>query len=311
MQVILTSFRIVAELLILVGIGMLLKQKNIVSAQTVREMNRLVMLIFIPLNIFTSIYNSDFETDFDGGYILFILAMGILSCLGGVLLARMLTRKQREQSAFAQVSVRPNDGIFGLPLAHSIYGAPVDGVAAISCAFLAPFFNFFAVVLFESYAGGKVSPGKMIMKIIRNPIIIASVIAITIKVINIQLPAVLFNSINYLSRGCTGVSLLVLGTSFNFRNDASKKLISMGLIYKMAIIPVAVMAVSILLGYRNVQLVAILAMFASPCAVSAYSMASGYDADLDLTSSIVVYSYIVCLITLPIIISAVRLLGFI
>ena len=129
MQVILTSFRIIVELLILVGIGMLLKQKNIVSAQTVREMNRLVMLIFIPLNIFTSIYNSDFETDFDGGYILFILAMGILSCLGGVLLARMLTRKQREQSAFAQVSVRPNDGIFGLPLAHSIYGAPVDGVA--------------------------------------------------------------------------------------------------------------------------------------------------------------------------------------
>ena len=195
--------------------------------------------------------------------------------------------------------------------AHSIYGFPVDGVAAISCAFLAPFFNFFAVVLFESYAGGKVAPGKMIMKIIRNPIIIASVIAITITIINIQLPAVLFNSINYLSRGCTGVSLLVLGTSFNFRNDASKKLISLGLIYKMAIIPVAVLAVSILLGYRNVQLVAILAMFASPCAVSAYSMASSYDADLDLTSSIVVYSYLVCLITLPIIISAVRLLGLI
>ena len=52
MQVILTSFIIVVELLILVGIGMLLKQKNIVSAQTVKEMNRLVMLIFIPLNIF-------------------------------------------------------------------------------------------------------------------------------------------------------------------------------------------------------------------------------------------------------------------
>ena len=83
------------------------------------------------------------------------------------------------------------------------------------------------------------------------------------------------------------------------------------LVFEMAIIPVAVLAVSILLGYRNVQLVAILAMFASPCAVSAYSMASGYDADFDLTSSIVVYSYLVCLITLPIIISAVRLLGLI
>ena len=37
MQVILTSFRIIVELLILVGIGMLLKQKNIVSAQTVKR----------------------------------------------------------------------------------------------------------------------------------------------------------------------------------------------------------------------------------------------------------------------------------
>ena len=311
MQVILTSFRIVIELLILIGVGMLLKKYNVVSGSTIKQMNRLVMLIFIPVNIFISIYNSDFETDFDGRYIIFIMAMGVITCIGGVILGRVLTKKSQEQSAFAQASVRPNDGIFGLPLAHAIYGDPVDGIAAISCAFLAPFFNFFAVVLFEKYAGGKVSPGKMLLKIIKNPIIIASIVAIIIKIFAIPLPAVIYNSVNYLSKGCTGISLLVLGTSFNFRNNASKKLIATGLIYKMMIIPLIAILTGLLFSYRDAQLVSIIAMFASPCAVSAYSMAAGYDTDLDLTSSIVVYSYVVCLVTLPIIISAVRLLGLI
>lgn len=310
MSVIITSFEIVIPLLALIFIGYMMKNRGMISPAAIKEMNGLIVNIFIPVNIFMSIYNSDFKSDFNAPYVAYALAASLFTCLGSLFLFRNVSDPRKRSSA-TQSSARHNSGIFGLPLATSIYGEQVAGIAALGVAFTSPLYNTFSVLVLESMTDSRPSLKDLVRKVITNPIIVLTIIAILLKVTGITLPKAIYDTVNYLSKATTGISLLILGASFNLHRSESMSLIVRGLIYKMIVNPAIVIAVAALLGFRGNVIVALLSMFAAPVAISAYSMAAGYDCDLELASGIVVYSYIVCLFTLPVFISVIRILGLI
>ena len=310
MKELLRSIIIVFPLLTLVVIGVLLKERNFISDKTIKEMNRIIFSIFIPVNVFMSIYNSDFKSDFNISYILFIVFSVLLTFIIAYIIFYKV-KDNRVKPALIQASIRPNIAIIGIPLAVSIYGDTIAGMAAIGVAFCAPLYNILAVIIFESFKNNKISFKTLLIKLIRNPIIIATLIAMFIKLLNISIPIFAYDTINYLSRATTGISLIILGASFNFVNDCNSKLLIMSLVYKMFIIPLIVISLAVLIGFRNAYLVCVMSLFAQPVAISAYSFASGYDVDLKLTSSIIVYSYVIALISLPMWIYLLRVFSLI
>ena len=311
MQVLLKSFEIVIPLLALILIGYIMREKGVISQGTIKEMNRLVVDVLIPVNIFMSIYNSDFQTDFNLPYVIFVYAASAFTCIGSFILFSNVKDDKKRASA-TQASARHNSGIFGLPLAISIYGDQVAGIAALGVAFTSPLYNTFSVIVLESMTGNsRPTAGQLAKKIITNPIIVFSAIAIALKVINLEMPVFVYDTMSYISKATTGISLLVLGSSFTLHRSTSAPLMIKGLLYKMIVNPAIVLTAAALLGFRGNVIVSLLSMFAAPVAISAYSMAAGYDCDRELASEIVVYSYILCLVTLPIFISVIRFLGLI
>ncbi|MBR0385761.1 MAG: AEC family transporter [Erysipelotrichaceae bacterium] len=310
MAVLLKSFEIVIPLLSLRLIGFLMKKKGLISQTTISEMNRFIVNVLIPVNIFMSIYNSDFKTDFNLPYVAYIMGASLFTCIGSFIIFHRVPDLKR-RAAVTQASARHNSGIFGLPLAVSIYGEQVAGPAALGVAFTSPLYNTFAVITLESMNGGHPSPLQLIKKVATNPIIVLTIIAIILKVTGISLPVIIYDTMTYISKATTSISLLILGASFTIHKGNSTSLIVKGLAWKMIINPIIVLTVAALLGFRGNVIVSLLSMFAAPVAVSAYSMAAGYDCDLELTGAVVVYSYIVCLVTLPIFISVIRILGLI
>lgn len=310
MKELISSIQIVFPLLALVAVGVLLKKNSLISDKTISEMNKIVFSLFIPVNVFMSIYNSDFKTDFNLKFIIFLIFTVIIHAILAILLFKNI-KDDRIRPAIIQASVRSNLAILGIPLAISVYGDKIAGIAAISVAFCTPLYNIFAILVFESLKKEKTSGKELLFKIFKNPIIIATLIAAIIKLVNTNLPVFAYDTINYLSKATTGISLLVLGASFNFKISSKKKLMIISLIFKMLIAPLISIVLAVMLGFRGIHLACVMCLFAQPVAISAYSFACGYDTDLKLISSIVVYSYVVALFSLPLWITVLKLLALI
>jgi predicted permease len=67
---------------------------------------------------------------------------------------------------------------------------------------------------------------------------------------------------------------------------------------RLVIVPAFALTVGILLGFRDVALVTLIAIFAAPCAVSSYTMAQQMDSDAELAGNTVIFSSLLSCFTM-------------
>ena len=312
MSVFIKSLELASPLLLLTLLGYGLKKGRMLDDDSCIAISRLVINLILPVNIFVSIYDSDFKSSFNLKMILFIVISNFAVIVLMVILAHMLTKDKKKLGALCQAGVRGNYSIFGLPLAISIYGNKVAGPMAIAIAVLTAIYNVYSIGVFEHYEDGNISLGKQIINVLKTPIMIATVIGVAINLLNISIPNFLYQTLSYISKSITAISLINLGSSFNFRiNKNLIKYVVIILVFKLLFLPLVSLPAAVAIGLRNTELVVVLVTATVPIATSAFSTAVCYNTDIELTSSAVVYSYIVCGLTIPIFLSALFSMGLI
>ena len=279
---------------------------------TNKQMSILVFKVLLPINIFMSIYKSDFRRAFNIKYVLFLLISTFIGAIIMALIAKRLTNDPKKLGIMIQDGVRGNHSIFGLPLALAIYGEKVGVYMAIAISFITPLLNIYGLSIFEHYENIKSSFISRLLKVIKTPIVIFSVLGVVFNLANIVLPDEIYNTLNYISISLTAISLINLGSGFNLKLDKRilKYLLAI-IVFKLIVLPAFTVTGAALLGFRNEELVAIFVMSSVPLAVSSYATAAIYDVDLDLANSAVVYSHIICAVTIPLILSIIISLGLI
>lgn len=312
MDALITSIKLASPLLLLIALGYYLKKIKFLDENISVQLSQLVLKVILPINIFVSIYNSDFKTDFDTKMILFIVVSNVVLSIGMIILAHFVTSDKRQLGALMQAGVRGNYSIFAMPLAISIYGDKIAAPMAISIAFLTPLYNVYAVAIFEHYEDGDPNYLKQLIRVLKTPIMIATILAVAFKLFDVVIPSVLYETLNYISKSITAVSLMNLGLSFNFKiNKSTIKLLAIALVYKLVVVPLVSLPAAIYLGFNHTALVVILVCATAPVATSAFATAVCYDTDIELTNSAVVYSYVFCAITIPIALAIITTLGLI
>lgn len=312
MTTFLKSLQLAAPLLILTALGYFLKRINMLDDNSCKTISKLVLDVILPINIFISIYDSDFKTSFNLKLILFIVISNILVSILMLCISHLMSKDPKKLGALSQAGVRGNYSIFGLPLAISIYGSKIAGPMAIAIAFLTPLYNVYAISLFEHYQDSNISIGKQIINVLKTPIMIATLLAIIINLTKIHLPEFVYQTLSYISKSVTAISLINLGSSFNFKIEKSLiKFVTVAILFKLIVVPTISIASAISLGFKYDDLIVILVCATSPIATSAFSTAVCYNTDIKLTSSAVVYSYVFCAISIPLFLSILFSMGVI
>ena len=94
-----------------------------------------------------------------------------------------------------------------------------------------------------------------------------------------------------LGNAATPLGLILLGASLNFSNfKNSLRNLSISVICRLVINPAILIALAIALGFRGVELCAVLVVFAVPVSVNSYTLAMQLDGDYHLAGSIVLIS---------------------
>lgn len=306
------AFSVVFPLFFMMSLGYILKRLRVLNDAFIKELNQFCFLIFLPFILFSNIYKSDFFSIFSLKLILFALITAILLFFFLIFFISRIEKDNKKRSVMIQGIFRSNFILFGIPVTASLYGAQNISSTALLIAFMIPLFNLLSVVTLQYFSAQKLNLLRLTQSVLKNPLIIAAMIAFFFILTGIKLPAVIDKSISDVSQVATPLALIALGGSFTFTSlSHSFRQLSITVIGKLLILPLILIPISIFLGFRNIELTALMALFASPTAVSTYTMAQNSDADDILAGQIVVVSSLLSTITIFLFITILKSLTLI
>ncbi|GAA0776667.1 AEC family transporter [Clostridium subterminale] len=298
MENLILSLNVVLPLFFTMALGYVLKRLKMFDDNTLKVMNSITFKAFLPLLLFYNIYKTDLNGAINLKLILFALISVTLTFVILCIIIPLIEKNNQKRGVLIQGIFRSNFVIFGLPVACSLFSDDKVGVVAILIATVVPLFNMLAVIALEIFRCGKLDIKNTLKGIITNPLIIASAIGLSFLSLGIKLPTAIEKSVSDISRIATPLSLILLGGSFAFTDVKTHlKQTVIGVTGRLIIIPGILMPISIWLGFRDVELLALMLIFASPTAISSFTMAQKMDADSDLAAQIVVFTSAFCILT--------------
>ena len=313
MENLILSFNVIAPLFFLMVIGyVLVHHTKLADKELCSKANALVFKVFLPCMLFKNIYQSDIKTQMQGELCLFaagsLLVLFLLLCL----VVPKVVKQENQQGVVIQGIFGSNYVIFGVAIVEKMYGPENTVTAAILSAILVPMYNFLAVIALSVFGEKRERDWKKVIgNIVKNPLIIASVLGIVFSYVGIQLPQAVETTIGDLAKLATPIAFLILGGDFDFSKVRGNLKIAWGVIFvKMIVLPLLAIPIVIGMGYRDADLLSALLAYQTPVAVSSYIMAQQAGADEQLAGQLVVFSSALSIVTLFVTIFILRQTGY-
>ena len=299
MQNLILSFNVVAPLIVYMLVGVVLRRTNVVDERVMRGANNIIYYVTLPLMCYRAVAASDLTTMFNTPYLLYLtIAIFVLYGLTA-LLVPVFCKQNNRRGVYILSIFRSNDTIFGFAVAAALLGDNNLGLMSIAISLCVPLFGLLSVIAMERYRGERLPFGKVLLRVITNPIIISCAVGFLVNLLHITLPTVLQKPIDGLAASTTPIAFVLLGGTISFsaiqKNRAG--IIAVSLL-RLLIIPIVVVGSFLLLGFRGEFLVVILIIFGAPVAMVTYSMAVGMQADDELAATLVAVTSVLSILTM-------------
>lgn len=314
MESLLFALEAVSPIIIMVAIGYLIKRMGLLTTDMAKIINKLVFRIFLPAMLFLNVYKIESLSSIQLDYILYAV-IAIISifalAIPGVIL---ITPRGDRRGALLQACFRSNYALIGIPLAASLFGQEGVSVATLLSAASIPLFNILAVISLSVFGKGDSEPRvkKILLGIVKNPLIQSIFLGLIILCIRMMFIEheisfrmtdirPLYTVLGYLSNLATPLALLMLGVQFEFSAVSSlKKEILFGTLMRTVIVPLLGLGAAFLFfrdSFDGAKFAALVALFATPVAVSSVPMAQEMGADHTLAGQLVVWTTLTSAIT--------------
>lgn len=292
---------------------LLVNYTSLADCKLTKQTNAIVFKIFLPCMLFYNVYQSDIGAEIHSRIKLCIWAAGgllilfVLLCL----IVPKVVKQENQQGVVIQGIFRSNYVIFGVAVVQNMYGVKSTTTAAILSAILVPMYNFLAVVALSIFGEKRETDWKkIILDIVKNPLIISSVLGIIFSLLGIRLPTAVDTTVQDLAKLSTPIAFMILGGDLDFSKvRGNLKVASVVLTIKLVILPLIMIPMIVMMGYRDADLLSGLLAYQTPVAVSSYIMAQQAGADGQLAGQLVVFSSVLSIFTLFVTILILRTIG--
>lgn len=329
------SCNVILPIVLLVLLGYFLKCIKVFDDVFLDKANKIVFKVFIPILLFSNIAFIDKETfsSINWGLLLYSVIAILVLFLLGLVIVLLFVKDNKQKGVILQCVFRSNYAIIGIPLCEFICSGMSDeikskaiGIATIMAAVSVPLFNILAVIslsIFDKDSDNKINIKDILKKIITNPLIIgvlSGLIFLGIKFllmnINIDLSTsnisnnFMYKSIKNVANIASPFALIILGGRFKF--SSVKKLapqIILGTSLRVIFVPLITLSIGYLLNFTSSEFPTLIALFATPVAVSSVPMAVEMKQDGDLAGQLVVWTSITSILSLFIIILILSSIG--
>jgi len=281
----------VVPMFCLMSIGAFVKYQKWLSDEELNHMNRMVFRVFFCCMMFHSLYTTDLSSTFRPKLMLFG-ACGVLIIFALLMLiVPHIEPDNKRRGVMIQAIFRSNFVLFGIPIVANIFGEKEIAVPTMMIAVIIPIYNVLAVFALETFRGGKFALIPILKGIFKNPMILGAIAGATLLALEVHIPAPVLKPIGQIAAATTPVALIILGASFKLGSTHEHRPQLIGCVFsRLILVPSIMLTVAILLGFRGIDFVTLIAIFGTPCAVVSFAMAQQMDGDADLAGNCVVFT---------------------
>ena len=305
------AFNAVAPFLILLGIGFAAVRFGMTDRAFMNRLNTLNFKLFFPFMMFNNVYSAKPE-DMPSLRLIITGVAGVLLLVALLMLiVPKIVKENPRRGVIIQGIFRSNFVIYGIPLTTFVFGEKSASVCGIMVMIMVSLFNVLGVVVLEIFReGGKVRPGPLLTGLVKNPLLQGCAIGLLFYLLQIQLPPFIDKPVSSLASLATTLAMIVLGANLRFEElKKNGRTVTVVLVIRLVLLPLATMAFSMLIGLRGVELFLILMIFGTPVATSSYPMAQNMGGDGLLAGQLVFVSTVASLGTIFAFIFALSRMG--
>lgn len=291
------GFKIIFPIFFIMGIGYFSRQKGLISKEFIDGATKLVFYFALPVSLFLDVVMEE-KIDFSPRYIAFILGGILLTFFLALIIGKLFIKDVKKLTAFVHTAFRGNFVYVGFPIIYGILGdlAPSESVPII--AFGITVYNLLAISMLTYYHSDKINVRDFILKIVTNPMIIATMGGFIVRGLHYVPQGMIYESLNMLAKLATPLALILVGGSLNFKvSKEDKKIIWLSAIYKDILMPLMIMPAAILMGFNREELVVTYVFSAVPPAINTFLYAKKMGSDYKLTSQILAMSFALSVFT--------------
>ncbi len=271
--------------------GIVLKKRGFIDDHFVNISSRLVFTFGLPAVLFFSLSSIDHTGTIDINLLLFACVASISGFLIAWLLSLKVVAERRDRGGFIQGAARGNLAVIGLALAGNMYGE--EGIAQLSLimAVTVPLYNILSILFLTYYSkeqAQSIHLGHILSHIVTNPLILAVVAGVAFSYTNLTLPHIVVSVGGYFSQITLPLALLGVGGTLSLNTLKQTSNVSFGAsLFKVMGLPLLMIPVAILLGYRGIELGTLFLMLSCPTAAASFVMAKAYNSNADLAANII------------------------
>ena len=295
----LVAFNAVMPVVLLVGFGYFLRQQGYLSKTTIAQLNKLCFDLLLPIVTFNNIRRINLNEIFDLRFVLYAAGTILAAIFLLVIIVPFFEKDRKKQGVIIQGTFRSNFVMLGIPLSSYIAGENSSVLASMLIMVIIPVFNAAAVVLLSIYGGYIVNKKRLIIDVLKNHMIIASVLGIIVSLLHFPVPLFLDKSLTDIGKVGSVFPIIVLGAMLDFSKvSANFKNLLITVAGKLIGMPLIFITPAVYLGFRANEIVALIALYGSPTAVISAVMAEQLGCDHELAAQVVIFSTVLSCITI-------------
>lgn len=311
------SFNAIVPIFLVMAVGYFSKKIGLIDEKFINTAVKFNFKVGLSTLLFYEIYSAQVGKSFNSQLLLFAFLSIVISVVVLCIIIPIFIKDKKRASAMIHTIYRSNFVLLGIPIGINMLGKSNIEYVALLLPVAIPTYNLLAVVILAAFdENGDINIKEKIkftiIGIIKNPLIIASVIAILMKACSLKLPMFIDKTVSEVASLGTPLALITLGAQLEFKSVVKNLRYSLiAAVGRLVILPCLLMIISILIGFRGNELASLFILFCAPTAVSSYIMAREMNSDYRLTGDVVILSTFFSMFTIFIGIYILKFFSFI
>jgi predicted permease len=262
----------------------------------IRSITRITFYIFSPSLVFVSLYETQLTGDEFGRMALF--AIGVIVCLGvlAYLFGKVIGLNRSMLLGLVIITMFGNGGNYGLPLTLFAFGETALARAVVY--YVVSTFMVYSVGIFVA-SSKRSNIKESITAVLKLPVLYGVILAVLLRLTNIELPTIAFRTVDLLSQAALPVMLVVLGLQLSqMKRLENIKIITAASVFQLLSGPAVGLLLAALIGLSGPARQAGVLEASMPTAVITTILAVEYDIDPAFVTGIVLVTTLLSPFTL-------------
>lgn len=195
-----------------------------------------------------------------------------------------------------------NVSYLGIPILQNAYGIEILPYAAIISAVYVFWLLTLAIILIEFYGQEKSEPKKLMLSLVKNPLLLSVFIGLAIVLFKIPVPSFLGKTIQLFAESVTAVVLFSLGIFLGMQQIGKLRdwlQVAMWCFITMVLLPFLFYQAIKFSAVEVINLKAIIIDAAMPLGVTPYVLAVQYKLKTTLIARIIVFGTLLSMVVIP------------